>query len=524
MKNQIIFAILILQTCLLIAQKWDMTYGTSNLDEGFQDVIECYDNGYLICGGTGAEPYINLLIKTDINGNLLWEKSIQHNQFAINGEGVSQNSSGEIVVVGALFEVGGPWPIITKFDECGNKLWCRTYIEEGFDWGVFWDVILLENGDAIALARLDADQVYTDQIFLYHINSAGERLWKKSYASEENHPLIMGVRNATKFYKMNDGYMIVGNCYYPNPGNPNTGYLRPLFIRTDNDFKEMWILPFGINYNIIAHGWDVIALSDTTYMGVGSYSYQTQLMYFNNDGVELGYSEILNEDIGPNIGINVTSSIARINDSLYITSTGFGSDQFSASWGEIIIDSAGNVYNVESRVNASGNSRIFKTFDNKFIIGCNYDFPNSNTDIYMYKINEDLEHDTLYPGNYTYDSLCPYQIESGTIDITDCWLITDVGETPTPEQYFSGLNTIPIKAYPNPAKENQLTLSFQNTDHHNNMELRCFDIFGKQVHKEKIYPFQGESILDIHKWPSGMYFVIVYAEGKAVGECKFVVQ
>ena len=35
--------------------------------------------------------------------------------------------------------------------------------------------------------------------------------------------------------------------YYPNPGNPGTGYIRPFFIGIDSEFKEKWILPFGVN-------------------------------------------------------------------------------------------------------------------------------------------------------------------------------------------------------------------------------------------------------------------------------------
>ena len=56
------------------------------------------------------------------------------------------------------------------------------------------------------------------------------------------------------------------------------------------------------------------------------------------------------------------------------------------------------------------------------------------------------------------------------------------------------------------------------------MELKCFDVFGKEVHSEKVYQHQGESILDIQNWETGIYFAIVYSDGKAVGECKFVVQ
>jgi len=153
---------------------------------------------------------------------------------------------------------------------------------------------------------------------------------------------------------------------------------------------------------------------------------------------------------------------------------------------------------------------------------CGYDI--TDYDIMMYKINENLEDDTLYPGNYTYDSLCPYQIQSGEIDISDCLIITDVGEAPTPPQYFASLNTVLIKAFPNPADGNEITFELKNTEHHQNMELRCFNILGELLYKEKIYQHQGKSTININNWNSGMYLALVIHDGQPVGDCKFVVQ
>jgi hypothetical protein len=96
--------------------------------------------------------------------------------------------------------------------------------------------------------------------------------------------------------------------------------------------------------------------------------------------------------------------------------------------------------------------------------------------------------DTLYPGIYTYDSLCSYQIQSEEIDITDCLLITDVGEIPTHEEYFASKETILIMAYPNPSTKGIIHFAYQNMDNHDNLELRCYNLLGKEVHREKVYP------------------------------------
>ena len=140
----------------------------------------------------------------------------------------------------------------------------------------------------------------------------------------------------------------------------------------------------------------------------------------------------------------------------------------------------------------------------------------------MYKINENLESVPFDTNQYTYDSLCPHQIQSGNIDLSDCLIVTDIGETPTPEEYYAKIKTIPIMAFPNPADDN-ITFGFENTNLHKNMQLECFDVFGRKVHKEKIYTGQLESEINISQWNEGLYVSVVMSEGKVLGKVKFVV-
>ena len=100
--KQILIVFLILQSSFVISQKWSETYGNSYTEEYFHDVIECYDKGYLISGANDISPYPNLLIKTDINGSVLWEKTIQHNDLSIAKGAIDQNISGEIAIVRCL--------------------------------------------------------------------------------------------------------------------------------------------------------------------------------------------------------------------------------------------------------------------------------------------------------------------------------------------------------------------------------------------------------------------------------------
>ena len=55
------------------------------------------------------------------------------------------------------------------------------------------------------------------------------------------------------------------------------------------------------------------------------------------------------------------------------------------------------------------------------------------------------------------------------------------------------------------------------------MQLQCFDIFGRKVHKEKIYKGQLETEINISQWNEGLYVAVVMSEGKVLGKGKFVV-
>ncbi len=528
MKRQILFLIVILFHICLFGQKWENIYGNPGSDEAFSDMIELYDYGYLIASFYESNDGC-WLIKTDLNGNMIWEKFITWPDVNIFGGFLDQDDNGNIYI--ATVVAGGPsgyWPMITKLDSCGEKAWCRVFQDYNYNYGWFNDVLVLDNGDILALGELDSEEEI-EKIFLFYIESDGNLLWRQGYASQDNYPHIRET-NCDGIRKYGNNYIIHGHCYYPYPSDTTHFFQRPLFIMLDSLFNEQWIIPFGVGDSIIGKAYHSILLNDSTYMGVGVRRLpgdirNSLMMFFNTDGEELGFAQIDNNDITQGLSTNLIHDIARITDTLFLASSYFRYGSEPGQWGEIIIDTSGNIYQYEMRNQSTSDwTKMVKTFDNKYTIGCGWDEGDGKTDIYLYKINKNLEQDTIYPGNYTYDSLCPYQIQSGEIDISNCLIVTDVDEVPTPQEYLASLNTIPINAYPNPVNGSQITFSYQNTEHNQNMELRCFDVFGKQVHTEKIYQFQGESKVNVGSWKKGVYVALVYSNGKIAGMTKFVIQ
>ena len=525
MKRAIILAfLLILVLPGFTQQRWEHIYGNPYTAESFRKIAELYDKGYLI--SAYYEDYDgNWLIKTDINGNILWEKFLYwENSQLVSGTPL-QDSLGSMVIAGAVWiDNIKSWPYLVKLDECGNSLWCRAFIDNDFLWGWFEDAILLDNNDILALGFLVSDN-QIDWVYLYYITSDGELLWKRPYASRTDHPLIRQPF-CNDIYRFNNEYYISGECYYPYPDTTHF-YRRPFVACIDSLFNEKWILPFGVGDSIVGEGRSVVPLNDSVYMGVGIvYGEETNslLYFFNSDGEQLGHNRITNPQIGTDIRENYIYDIARIDDTLFLASSRFGEVPNGPNpFGEFVIDTGGQLYNHQTRPDTYGRSDLIKTYDNKYAIGVGYWSVYEDHDILFYKINKDLEQDTVYTGNYTYDSLCIGGIVSGVIDITDCMVVVGTDDTPAPGEYYTGLSSIPINAYPNPA-QGSITFTLVNTENHSDIKLLCYDAYGRKIHSEVIYPMQTQTTVDVTKWNAGMYVTQVISDGKVVGQCRFVVR
>jgi hypothetical protein len=79
-----------------------------------------------------------------------------------------------------------------------------------------------------------------------------------------------------------------------------------------------------------------------------------------------------------------------------------------------------------------------------------------------------------------------------------------------------------LNIYPNPAKDH-ITFALENTEHHSNIELRCFNLLGMQQHQTTILRGQQQTSANVSAWPPGMYVVVVYSDSRPVGKGKFVV-
>jgi hypothetical protein len=510
--------------------RWSTTFGTHNHYDDAFDLLEDYDKGYYVVGwdviengnGKGWD------IKTDINGSMLYDKRLIHPGVRL-GVAACQDNIGNKYIAGIDFSEFS-WPFLLKLNSCGEKEWCTYYEDWGYGWGYPMDIIVNTEGNIIILSRFESDE-QIKQVFLLCYNIDGELLWSKPYASKVDYPLI-AFASGEKLYQVGEEYYITGYCYYPFPTNPDRAWLRPMFIGIDGQYNEKWMLPFGVADSIVGKCYSIISLHDSIILGVGAkfldypdgYIRNSLLMFVNFEGEELGFNRIWGDSILPEVLDNAMIEIESINDSLLLATAVLGPLNTGNPFGEVVFDTSGHVHDAQIRPNTTGISHMIKTFDNKFVITCTVNESDMNhTDIYMYKINTNLEQDTLYTQPFVYDSLCPDSIISGDIDMTNCLLQVGTQEIPTPEDYIASLETIPITAYPNPARET-LMLEYKNTELHQDLHLVCYSSLGRKVIEEALLTGQQASKINVSNWNSGVYFAVVISEGKIVGKVKFVVK
>jgi len=512
-------------------QKWEVYIGHSNKNYSPNDIVESYDKG-LIIGATSwviISQTIQWLFKTEINGQLLYEQVLNHNDGIPGIFAITQDSDGNLYAAGTYWNDNIPpgMPLIIKFNPCGEPVWCKYLpVTPQSIQGFVCDIIITSNNELIALVNQSTGG-QADQIFLAAFDLDGKELWIRPYAKKSDYPLMVN-QFGWKLIEHNNGYYIAGECYYPYPNNPDHVFLRPLFIGIDSSFKEKWVKPFHALDSVFGWAETVIPINDSVLMGGGIRRYYSNnsyalLMFVTLEGEELGYSQITNEQIGPDNKKSWIKGIDRINDSLFISTGFFGPNVGSNPVGEMVFDSAANLYNKYSRQNVKNPPKMVKTHDNNFVIAASKNQGNFDK-VFLYKINADLESVPFDTTQNVYDSLCPHPIQSGTIDLTDCPPTVSIGELPSPDEYYESIRWIPLKAYPNPVSGQELTIEFENTQHHSNMELRLYDAFGKEMHRRRIYTGQQDTRLDVSHCSPGLYLAVVYSNGGAVGRCKVMVE
>jgi len=513
---KIILTILI--TCnwffIMSQEEWVRVYG-NDIDNIAWQVIETYDGGYMIGGHTQSnDNYFikdGLLIKTDINGNILWQKIIGGGaDDRIDGNNISQTFDGGYILLSGTYNYGVRSNVfIMKLNKCGEKEWSKVFIDNEQDQYPYGVVQMPDSTYLMMLSYWKSD-LTNDRVWIFNIGQDGKIIWQKTYANwtmgtnaEEGRHLIKNINNE---------YLITGDYYQYNPGeDTNARWVRPMFIKIDSLGNEMWHLLWG--ENDFYYGGAKYSCFDNkeNIYSVGFHTFDTgegdkpALFKIGSEGIPLYTKDLIEDADGGG-----ATTISILEDSLLFIGATWRDPQGIIHNGVMKTDTLGNILNQKDLLNVTSSFySSLKTYDNKYLVMGNF-YIGGNWDIYLWKFNKDLEFDSIYTQPRVYDSLCPYPIVSDTIDLDT----TTVNLQELYEQMHQ------IKVRPNPASS-KLVVTLGDLATGN--QIKIFNSNGQEVKQMNVLSARREYEMDVSGLPTGLYVVVLFDKGKVVDKQKVVI-
>jgi hypothetical protein len=212
--------------------QWDKTYGGPLWEEG-SSVIETNDGGYAITGSTtsfGPGDHSDVyLVKTDLDGNMQWNKTYGGGAITTNdgGNSVIQTSDGGYAIAGTTspFQPGVYYSdmLLIKTDSYGDMQWIRFY--GGTDNDIGTSVVQTSEGGYATAGWTYSFGAGVPNVYLVKTDSIGTAQWSKIYGGSDPDYGYSLIRTS------DGGFAIVGYTDYPGPD----GYDDVFLVKTDGE-------------------------------------------------------------------------------------------------------------------------------------------------------------------------------------------------------------------------------------------------------------------------------------------------
>ena len=211
---------------------WMKIFGGTGDDYGYS-VQQTIDGGYILAGETGSVDMHGEIwvIKTDENGNKVWDKTLGGVNQDYNPNIKQTNDKGFIITAKTYSFGAGEVDIwVVKLDENGAEQWNTTFGKQFWDYN--GECQQTTDGGYIIVGTMSRYEPLIFDLCLVKIDSEGNQLWNKTFKNKpESYDFGKSVQ------QMSDGgYIIAGSTI---PRGTNTSYDIWL-IKTDAQGNEQW--------------------------------------------------------------------------------------------------------------------------------------------------------------------------------------------------------------------------------------------------------------------------------------------
>jgi len=507
-------------TCICFsssAQYWQKFY-KGNTPLNCSDAIENYDKGFYIIGASYTAP--STLYKTDINGNILWQRSIGKQGDTTDIGAICATQDGGILILGNRYRSNWASNLyLLKINACGEKEWSRIYTANVNSGGIC-GVKQYKNGDYVFYC--DYGGTVKDYMgVVYCSNAKGSLKWQYYSPIDNNDMYIDSLSNV----------ILTGHAYFRKIDDTSHYDFVYALAKLDTSGKQDFFTQYNINKKIYGYAFSTMPSKERGYLTIGSRSvggleYVSSLLKCDSNG-NPQWETILTDSA--TASEESPHSLSKINDSTFFISATTNLETSNVYQLKFIkITDKGEVLKqvpYQTSTYSLNDYRTHRTSDGKFLIsGTALNLATGTTSMFVLKVNSDLGIDSFYPGHYVYDSLCSSSVaKTGNIliDSPDTIYITvpkrtGIAAQPENQPVFS--------LFPNPAKDHIL-LSASGLGQQR-INGTVYDALGNKITEFHALPDpsgQMTQTIDLTKLSKGMYFISI-GQGTNQYLQKFVVE
>ena len=186
-------------------------YSGSGYDRG-EGIVQLEDSSYAITGSSSSwgESSQAFLLKIDTAGNYLWSQSFGGAESEA-GKRVLYNADLGFYIAGFSnsFGAGDFDAYLVKTDLNGNKLWEKTYGKPS-NWERINDAIWTKDSTILMVGEVQGTNSIASDILIIHADKNGDTLWTKTFGSigEDRANTIISVQDSL--------FMIGGEMFIPD--------------------------------------------------------------------------------------------------------------------------------------------------------------------------------------------------------------------------------------------------------------------------------------------------------------------
>jgi len=543
-KILLFFSLFPLFPILAISQNWPKIFINPGIHSTGKVAFETYDNGVILLAENLGQYGLRTsgwLIKTDVNGNILWDRIIgKSSEYLSLFDNMSLTSdSGSIVAMSSQYAQQNAGeikvdPVFLKLNACGEVDWCTIIELLGTD-NSGTDVVQTNDGYFGLYFNWN---VPTNDIGVVKMDNNGQILWLFTYNCDtiiDNVPFDI--------LALDDGSAIVTGYGYHDDGQSATVKLKPLklHIASDGDVIS-WQAEHYDNDSLRGGDYQTIKDNKGNLYSAG-FTITTQTYPYNynkktlrkqkQDGTDVEYF-VLNDTISDNAFLDW-----MIDSTIVISgyTEGYDNNWWQYRADVMIIDTAGNVLDRRRFLdNYTGpNYSVNTTHDNKILAtGSAEENPyGPMLQTYLFKLTSTLEDDVYDPTPRVYDYACPGGVAPhDTIGMEQCDIVVSA----------ENLATLPdvavMEVYPNPVSgefqvrlpefvairnnSKGLNTALYQSNYQQQSTLQVFDLSGRFISEQKLTQGQLVAQFDASHWVPGMYLLRLVYKDKTVGSAKVV--